>query len=55
MLSGTIFPRCDQGKTINAWTINASQNEGQIGADPEGGFGDLSPFNFLEVKIIKNV
>ena len=25
------------------------------GADPEGGFGDLSPLNFLEVKIIKNV
>ena len=22
------------------------------GADPEGGFGDLSPLNFLEVKII---
>ena len=21
-------------------------------ADPEGGFGDLSPLNFLEVKII---
>ena len=25
------------------------------GADPERGFGDLSPLNFLEVKIIKNV
>ena len=25
------------------------------GADPEGGFGDLSPINFLEVKIIINV
>ena len=25
------------------------------GADPEGSFGDLSPLNFLEVKIIKNV
>ena len=25
------------------------------GADPEGGFGDLSPLNFLEVKIILNV
>ena len=25
------------------------------GADPEGGFGDLSPLNILEVKIIKNV
>ena len=24
-----------------------------VGADPEGGFGDLSPLNFLEVKIIK--
>ena len=24
------------------------------GTDPEGGFGDLSPLNFLEVKIIKN-
>ena len=25
------------------------------GADPEGGFGDLSPLNFLEVKMILNV
>ena len=25
------------------------------GADPEGGFGDLSPLNLLEVKIILNV
>ena len=25
------------------------------GADPEGGFGDLSPLNILQVKIIKNV
>ena len=27
----------------------------RTGADPEGGFGDLSPLSVLEVKIIKNV
>ena len=30
-------------------------NYDTAGADPEGGFGDLSLLNFLEEKIIKNV
>ena len=37
----SIFPR-----------IHPFQEKHYAGADPEGGFGDLSPLNFLEVKII---
>ena len=34
-----------------AW-IKSIERKFKVCADPEGGFGDLSPLNFLEVKII---
>ena len=48
--------------TLNFIVLSGGGGGKAPGADPEGrgggggrGFGDLSPLNFLEVKIIKNV
>ena len=38
--------------TINTVLSESSYIYVYTVADPEGGFGDLSPLNFLEVKII---
>ena len=42
---------CNESFNSTVWKLMLKN----AGADPEGGFGDLSPLIFLEMKIIKYV
>ena len=42
-------------KKVLSLLVNMRKLYTTSGADPEGGFGDLSPLNFLHVKMNKNV